>query len=219
MPTPRRLASRLLAGPVGHPGGAAQSRRLVRSMALTPGALVCDVGCGRGRTVAALRRAGVRAVGVDIEAGGAVRADAHALPLRSGTYDGVLAECLVSTLADPGRAVAEMARLLRPGGRLGLTDVVVAPDAEPATAAVVAALTHPRPVGAVVADVERAGLRVHYLEDRRTDALEMARRVRRRAGWAARVVAPLRPVAAGAAAVEAAVRDGQLSYLLLVAVR
>src|SRR5262249_54572583 len=50
-----------------------------------------------------------------------VTADAHALPIRGGVADTVLCVEVLEYLADPRRAVAEMARILAPGGVLLLT--------------------------------------------------------------------------------------------------
>jgi SAM-dependent methyltransferase len=54
---------------------------------------------------------------------GAVAADAERLPIRTGSIDGAVAECLVSALPDKEAAVREVARALRPGGVLVLADV------------------------------------------------------------------------------------------------
>jgi SAM-dependent methyltransferase len=45
-----------------------------------------------------------------------VQADAHALPFSAGSFDLVISHYLLLWLADPGRALAEMARVVRPGG-------------------------------------------------------------------------------------------------------
>lgn len=48
----------------------------------------------------------------------AVRADAHTLPFRDATFDKVFASELFPVLQDPARCVAEIFRVLRPGGRV-----------------------------------------------------------------------------------------------------
>jgi ubiquinone/menaquinone biosynthesis C-methylase UbiE len=50
----------------------------------------------------------------------AVTADALALPLADGTVDAVILAYVLFHLADPARAAAEAARVLRPGGRAGI---------------------------------------------------------------------------------------------------
>ncbi len=103
-----------------------------------PGAVLLDVGCGTGEDVRALGRRvapGGRAIGVDSsaamvaearsrsagEAPGTVeflRSDAHELALPDGSVDGARVERVLQHLAEPGRALAEMARVVRQGGRV-----------------------------------------------------------------------------------------------------
>ncbi|MFP3914179.1 MAG: class I SAM-dependent methyltransferase [Actinomycetota bacterium] len=61
----------------------------------------------------ARRRAADRGVAVDL-----LRAEATALPFEDETFDVAFMVTVLSSLGDPLRAVAEAARVLRPGGRL-----------------------------------------------------------------------------------------------------
>lgn len=99
------------------------------------GGIVLDVGCGPGSVTASLANAvgsdGL-ALGLDIsesmlaravraESGpqiGFLRADAQRLPLRDATVDAVVSIAVLQLVPDPAAALAEMARVLRPGGRL-----------------------------------------------------------------------------------------------------
>jgi SAM-dependent methyltransferase len=90
---------------------------------------VLDVGCGRGELAERVRRelrADVRAVdqsermveltrarGVD-----AVVGDVQALPFGDGEFDVAVANWMLYHVPDLDRALAELARVLRPGGRL-----------------------------------------------------------------------------------------------------
>jgi SAM-dependent methyltransferase len=104
---------------------------------IPPGGIALDVGCGPGSVTASLARAAGPdglALGVDIsepmlaravraEAGpqiGFLRADAQRLPLRDETVDGVVSIAVLQLIPDPLAALAEMARVLRPGGRLAV---------------------------------------------------------------------------------------------------
>ena len=88
--------------------------------ALHADARVLDVGCGSGNLLAKLPPC--RAFGVDVEpailrdrgrcAGGA----AEALPFHAGAFDVVFCSEVIEHVPDPDRLVAELRRVLRPGG-------------------------------------------------------------------------------------------------------
>jgi SAM-dependent methyltransferase len=104
-------------------------RALGRSIA---GLDVLNAGCGTGGFDEAAARAGARVWGMDLDAdavtiargraGGdrVVRAAAEALPFRDGAFDLVYCYSTIEHVGDAGRALAEMARVLRPGGALYL---------------------------------------------------------------------------------------------------
>jgi arsenite methyltransferase len=52
---------------------------------------------------------------------GFLRADAQRLPLRDATVDAVVSIAALQLIPDPAAALAEMTRVLRPGGRLAVT--------------------------------------------------------------------------------------------------
>ncbi|MBU3869505.1 methyltransferase domain-containing protein [Streptomyces sp. 4503] len=101
------------------------------------GDAVLDAGCGTGRALPALRAAvgpEGTVLGVDLTPAmlDAARregrdgfaalalADVARLPLRDGCLDAVFAAGLISHLAEPGPGLRELARVVRPGGRLAL---------------------------------------------------------------------------------------------------
>ncbi len=215
-------AVRALLGATAHPGGVALTDHVLARLALPVGALLGDVACGDGTTLRRAASLGLLGVGVDLtpdavaRAGpAAVVADAHALPWRDGSLDAVVCECSVSTFDDPGRALAEVVRVLRPGGTYALTDIVLRRDlASPQVVAAVDRLTGARDVGGYRRLLADAGLRVVREEDRRDDAVALAARVARRLR-----LAGARKTAAAARACRDAAATGALSYVLLVAVR
>jgi arsenite methyltransferase len=104
---------------------------------IQPGGIVLDVGCGPASITASLARAAgldglvlgvdrseaMLARAVRAESGpqiGFLHADAQRLPLRDQTVDAVVSVAVLQLVPDPATALAEMARVLRPGGRLAV---------------------------------------------------------------------------------------------------
>ncbi|MGD0870746.1 MAG: class I SAM-dependent methyltransferase [Bryobacteraceae bacterium] len=91
---------------------------------LAAGARVLDAGAGEGQYAGHFARQ--RYCGVDLAVGDAgwdyshldVVADLGALPFSDGVFDAALHIVTIEHLREPGRALAEMARALKPGGRL-----------------------------------------------------------------------------------------------------
>lgn len=97
-----------------------------------PSGLVLDLGCGTGTAGAAFRRTGTTVIGADLSEAclsvakrrldGVVRADAVALPFIDGAFDAVVSRGALHHLASPEGALKELARVVRPGGRVLLAD-------------------------------------------------------------------------------------------------
>jgi arsenite methyltransferase len=196
-------AVRWLLGGELHPGGEATTRRALELIRAGPGERLLDVACGTGTSaLLAAREFGCIVTGVEYSeqavrdaqqaadaAGlcgriGFVGGDAEALPFSDGEFDAVLCECSLSTFPDKRRALAEIGRVLRPGGRLALSDVVVDRARLPAE------LSHALAAVACVGEalsrrgyeelVLGAGLRPFAVESRDADAAALAERVRDR---------------------------------------
>jgi SAM-dependent methyltransferase len=109
----------------------------VADLGTRPGDAVLDAGCGTGRALPFLRDAVGPAgtvLGVDLTApmldaavragrhrgGRLLRADVARLPVRDGALDAVFAAGLIAHLPQPAEGLRELARVVRPGGRLAL---------------------------------------------------------------------------------------------------
>ena len=120
--------------PLG-PGGVRMTGELLDRAGFQDGDCVVDVGCGQGRSLGVMIRRGLNVVGVDADAAPLAMArnmladvdliccSGAAMPIKSGTMDGVLSECVLTVMPDHRAALAEWFRVLRDGGKLALCDV------------------------------------------------------------------------------------------------
>jgi ubiquinone/menaquinone biosynthesis C-methylase UbiE len=231
-----------------HPGGERLTLRLAELAGVGRGTRVVDVACGTGASARLLaREVGADTVGVDLGAqaiedatrdaatdGLAGRArfvhgDAEALPLPGGSFDVALSECSLCTFPDKPRAVAEMARVLRPGGTIAIADVTAALAALPSelrtAAARVACVADARSQDEYVELLRAAGCETVAVEPRDAELTAMIDRVEARLRVARMLVAPgeqrdrVREAVALSRAARGEVARGTLGYVLLVARR
>lgn len=165
-----------LDGPL-HPGGVEATGRLLDRAVVGADTRLLDVGCGAGESLAVARDRGATAVGLDRtpRAGDVVQGDMTSLPVADDAVDVVLAECVLCLSEGYPRALAEARRVLRPGGRLAFSDVVVdgeRPDIPP-TMAEALCLTGNRDRATVLAEIEAAGFDIDGVEGHREDLLAM----------------------------------------------
>lgn len=179
----------VLDGPL-HPGGRAATAALLDRAAVGSGTRLLDVGCGAGEAMAAARDRGADVIGIDRDparsAGGeagaerepgseTVRGDMTRLPLAAGSVDVVLGECVFCLASDYARALGEARRVLRPDGRIAISDVVVEgtlPDL-PDPIVRTLCLERARSRSETVAAVSDAGFAVDEVRDHREDLLSM----------------------------------------------
>jgi ubiquinone/menaquinone biosynthesis C-methylase UbiE len=174
-----RQAEQFAASPTHHNKAALDL--LVGAAEPRPEDISLDVACGPGSVVVAFAGRVRQAVGLDateamldearrLAAASGVanvawhRGDAYALPFADGAFDIVSCRYAFHHMQEPARALAEMIRVCRPGGRIVLCDAVASDD--PAKAAALNAMERHRdpstvefrPLGLLVGLFRNAGL-------------------------------------------------------------
>jgi demethylmenaquinone methyltransferase/2-methoxy-6-polyprenyl-1,4-benzoquinol methylase len=111
--------------------------RTVRELGLPNGSLVADLACGTGDFCRELQKQGLRPIGFDLSFGmlAAARtsaplaeADALALPVPDSSLDGVTCGFALRNLVELDGFFAELARTVRPGGRIAILEVAEPPN-------------------------------------------------------------------------------------------
>jgi ubiquinone/menaquinone biosynthesis C-methylase UbiE len=208
---------------------------------------VLDVACGKGTSVAFLaEHFGCEVVGVDYseqnvtQANGLAatkhltrvhfeRADSERLPFTNVSFDVVICECAFCTFPDKSAAAREFARILRPGGQVGLSDLTRAPMLPPeldGLVAHIACIANAQTIEGYQACLREAGLTMSAVEKHDEALSEMVQQVAGKL-LAAEVMVGLKrlylPGVDFAAAKEMArsareaIRRGQLGYALITA--
>ena len=193
---------RVFLGDVLHPGGLVLTERLGTVRGLGPDDRVLDVACGRGTSAVHLaERFGCHVTGLDYGAENVAAAqalavdrgiprlttfrqgDAELLPFDDATFDAVISECSFCTFPDKSTAAAEMARVIRPGGRLGLADITVSgtlPEDLQTLLSWVACVAGAATAEEYVAILRAAGFVGFTVENHRKALVELVNNVRRK---------------------------------------
>lgn len=240
--------ARLLLGDSFHPGGLELTARLGKLVELRPSHKVLDVASGVGTTAVFLtEQFGCEVIGVDLGADAVATAndmaaekglagqvwfeqgDAERLPFPDATFDIVLCECAFCTFPNKPTAAAELARVLRPGGQLALSDLTRSGTLPPeldSLMAWIACIADAQPLEKYEAILETAAFTITHTEAHNAALDELVRTVRGRllgielmaslkqATLPELDFAQARTIARHAAT---AVRQGKLGYAILIA--
>lgn len=179
--------ARLLLGDSFHPGGLALSEHLASLAGITPDTKVLDVAAGTGATALFLaKNFGCQVVGLEYgrdlvdranDAAAAAglthkvkfqQGDAENLPFDGGSFDVIFCECAYCTFPNKEPAAAEFARVLRPGGRLALSDLTRSGPLPPELDGLlswISCIADAQPVESYISYLESAGLEIALAEN------------------------------------------------------
>jgi ubiquinone/menaquinone biosynthesis C-methylase UbiE len=242
--------ARWLLGDSFHPGGLALTERLGTLLELRPGHRLLDVASGNGTSAIHIaQRFGCGVAGVDYSARSVEdaivasvnagvsnrvrfkRGDAESLPFGDAEFDAVICECAFCTFPDKRAAALEFARVLKPGGRVGLSDLTRSgplPRELEGLLAWIACIADAQTVEQYVAHLQSAGLIIDCIEPHHDALGAMVKDIRARL-LGVELLAKLKQVDLPGVDFEQArrmaqtaaqaVREGQLGYALIVGVK
>jgi arsenite methyltransferase len=240
--------ARLLLGDYLHPGGLPLTERLGNLLALSPSDHVLDVACGRGGSAIFLAtQFGCHVTGIDLGETNVAYAtsraeaanvstlvqfrigDAERLDYPDASFDVVLCECAFCTFPDKREATREFGRVLRSGGRLGVSDLTRSgelPAELTGLLAWIACIADARAAEEYVAHLERAEFQSLLVEPHDEALAQMVRDIQGRL-LAAELMVRLDKMSLPrvdfaeakvmAACVAGAVRSGLLGYSVITA--
>ena len=242
--------AKLLLGDSFHPGGLRLTERLGILLGLTPQSRVLDVASGQGTSAFFLtERFGCEVVGVDYSAQNVERAnelavnknlasrahfelgDAERLDFPDVSFDAVVCECAFCTFPDKSTAAREFARVLRRGGRVGISDLTraaVLPNELGSLLAWIACIADAQPLESYGDYLRSAGLEVEMVENHDADLSEMVQQIRMKM-LSAEVLVGLKKLALPqvdfttakqmAKSALTAIQQNKLGYAILVALK
>jgi ubiquinone/menaquinone biosynthesis C-methylase UbiE len=192
--------AKMLLGDSFHPGGLKLTERLGTLLGLSSQSRVLDIASGKGTSALFLaERFGCEVLGIDysgqnVEEASATAAtkgmdarvsfrtgDAERLPVAESSFDAIICECAFCTFPDKPAAAGELARVLRGGGQVGLSDLTrgpVLPKELDGLLAWIACIADAQPVETYVQYLRTAGFRVEATELHDEALLEMVNQIR-----------------------------------------
>ena len=242
--------AKILLGDSFHPGGLRLTERLGNLLLLTPESRVLDVASGKGTSAFFLaERFGCRVLGIDYGRQNVAQAnelaaskglsarvrfvegDAERMPVPDTSFDAVLCECAFCTFSDKTSAAREFARVLGPGGRVGISDLTRGeslPKELDSLLAWIACIADAQPVDRYVAYLRSAGFEVEATQQHDEALVEMVQQIRLKLLTTEVLIGLKKLSLPGADFTSAkqmaksaliAIQQGQLGYAILTAVK
>jgi ubiquinone/menaquinone biosynthesis C-methylase UbiE len=242
--------AKILLGEFFHPGGLKLTERLGSLLPLIQENRVLDAASGKGATALFLaERFGCQVVGIDYSGQNVAdaselasakglsslvrfeRGDAESLPFPDKSFDAIICECAFCTFPNKTDAAREFARVLRPGGRVGLSDLTRGPSLPnelDGLLAWIACIADAQPVDGYAEYLRSAGFELEKVELHDEALTEMVQQIRMRL-LSAEVLVGLKKLALPnvdftsakqmAQNTLSAIQQGQLGYAVLIAVQ
>lgn len=193
-------AAKYLLGDSFHPGGLRLTEELASQLSIDPTTLVLDVASGKGTTAFFLaERFGCQVIGVDLSERNILEAsatassrglsalvefrlaDAEALPFDAESFDAILCECAFCTFPSKQTAASEFQRVLKLGGRVGISDITrdatLLPELD-GLLAWIACIGDAQPLESYAGWLSAAGLRITNTAQRNHCLQEMVHDIR-----------------------------------------
>jgi len=242
--------ARMLLGDSFHPGGLKLTERVGLLLSLARGSHVLDVASGKGTSALFLaERFRSRIVGIDYSGQNVAdaselasakklsslvrfeRGDAEGLPFPNESFDAIICECAFCTFPNKRDAAREFARVLRPGGRVGLSDLTRGPTLSKdldGLLAWIACIADAQPVDRYADYLRSAALELQRVELHDRTLSEMVQQIRMKLLSAEILVGLKRLALPGVDLTSAkrmaqsaltAVQQGQLGYAVLIAMK
>jgi ubiquinone/menaquinone biosynthesis C-methylase UbiE len=242
--------TRVLLGDSFHPGGLKLTERVGSLLHLRPESHVLDVASGKGTAALFLaEHFGCHVVGVDYSGQNIADAnqlasakglwsfvrfehgDAESLPFPANSFDAIICECAYCTFPNKTDAAREFARVLRPGGRVGLSDLTRGPTLPKeleSLLAWIACIADAQPVDTYADYLRSAAFELEKVELHDEALTEMVQQIRMKL-LSAEVLVGLKKLALPnadftstkqmAQSALRAAQQGQLGYAVLIAVK
>ncbi len=196
----RQRCARFLLGDSFHPGGVELTLELCHLLKLSGESVLLDVASGKGTSAFAVtEQFGCRVIGIDLSQANVEEsntetvkrglqdrvsfqlADAEALPFEAASFDAVLCERAFCTFPEKALAASEFARVLRPGGRVGISDLTRVPAPLPeldGLLAWIACIGDAQPLESYADWLARAGFSIAVSEARNDCLATMVEQIR-----------------------------------------